>query len=55
MPRCAPPTSSKVLAIFKSLRAASYNEALPRAARQLQPCTLDIGIHEGPREIGLYD
>src|SRR5262249_21986080 len=44
-----------VLGISGSLRAASYNSALLRAARKFAPAGMDIEIFGGLREIPPYD
>ncbi|MET9962757.1 NADPH-dependent FMN reductase [Streptomyces sp. NPDC006326] len=45
----------KILAISGSLRAASYNSALVRAAQKHAPGDLAIEIYEGLRDIPPYD
>ncbi|MCX4779739.1 NADPH-dependent FMN reductase [Streptomyces sp. NBC_01264] len=45
----------KILAISGSLRAASLNSALVRAAQKFAPSGLSIEIYEGLREIPPYD
>jgi chromate reductase, NAD(P)H dehydrogenase (quinone) len=44
-----------IIGISGSLRAASYNTALLRAARKVAPAGMDIEIFEGLREIPPYD
>ncbi|CAL9491297.1 NAD(P)H-dependent FMN reductase [Streptomyces sp. enrichment culture] len=48
-------TDLKILAISGSLRAASYNSALVRAAKKFAPGGLDIEVYEGLRDIPPYD
>jgi chromate reductase, NAD(P)H dehydrogenase (quinone) len=45
----------RILGISGSLRAASYNSALLRAARKVAPAGMDIEIFEGLREVPPYD
>ncbi|MCX5146583.1 NADPH-dependent FMN reductase [Streptomyces sp. NPDC048550] len=45
----------KILAISGSLRGASYNSALVRAAQKFAPGDLAIEIYEGLRDIPPYD
>ncbi|MET9885292.1 NADPH-dependent FMN reductase [Streptomyces sp. NPDC006430] len=45
----------KILAISGSLREASYNSALVRAAQKFTPGDLAIEIYEGLRDIPPYD
>ncbi|MBO1331369.1 NADPH-dependent FMN reductase [Streptomyces sp. VRA16 Mangrove soil] len=48
-------TAPKILAISGSLRAASHNTQLLRAAQKFNPSRLDIELYEGLREIPPYD
>lgn len=45
----------KILAISGSLRSASYNGALVRAAQKFAPGDMTVEIYEGLRDIPLYD
>lgn len=45
----------KILAISGSLRAASSNTALLRAAQQLAPDGVEVEIYDGIRELPFFD
>lgn len=45
----------KILAISGSLRAASYNSALARAARDLAPPGVEVELYEGLGRLPAYD
>ncbi|MFI2431518.1 NADPH-dependent FMN reductase [Streptomyces sp. NPDC018693] len=45
----------KILAISGSLRSASYNSALARAAQKFAPGDMTVEIYDGLRDIPLYD
>ncbi|MCX3061816.1 NADPH-dependent FMN reductase [Streptomyces beihaiensis] len=45
----------KILAVSGSLRSASYNSALARAAQKHAPGDMAVEIYEGLRDLPLYD